>query len=379
VTEQDSGDRLAQAWEAIRRGEPLPADLDAWLVETLHDLHARDHVPPLDPTFVRTLREDLMSDFSLTAGTSVEDLIVPNGHVAVLPRPTPWLPAAGPRSRHWSLGQLAKAAIILLTLISSVVAFGPGLLSRQEQQPAFLPAINATPEAIEGVSTETLLDTTISALPTGKNLVIFKRLILQPSPKSLTVLPLTGPVFMTVASGELTATTDGTEHRLAAGDRFSPEDPEQETDLRATGTEAAVVYLVYFQHGPDLPFPRDVAIHDLQVLVGGRTDEGVACPCRLVLEQVTVLPGAALPPQVADPLTWFAFEQGEVGLTGEGDRLPYPLKSEKERTFHVGEYVPIDRMRPGTVMTLRNVGDDPLILDRLTLTPAETGASTPTP
>lgn len=374
MSEQRYGDELEHAWDAIARGDAPVTDLDAWLVETLREVHARDHADVPDATFLHDLREELMLDRAISTTSPVSHLQMPNGRSAFVPAPT--MRRVAPQSHRRSLGQFATAAIIVLALIGSFFAFGGGRLQRQAQAPVFLPAISGTPETLEPVQIETLLDATTGTLPKEAGIIVFKRLILQPSPKALVVLPLTGPVFVMVASGELTATTAGSERHLVAGDSFSPADPGQETALRATGPDEALVYLVYLQRGPDLPFPRDPTIHSLDVLINVATDASLECPCRLVLERYTVSPGNALGPQKADPLAWFALEKGELGLTLEGDRLPYTFESGQERTFSVGQYLPIDMVAPGTPMTLRNAGDAPLVLYRLTLVPGETGSPT---
>ena len=63
-----------------------------------------------------------------------------------------------------------------------------------------------------------------------------------------------------------------------------------------------------------------------------------------------------------------------MGMTLEGETLPFRWKSGAERTFRSGQYLPA--LRPGTRMTLRNAEDDPLVLYRLTLMPM--GGGTPT-
>ena len=376
MAERRDGDALERTWDAVRHGEAPPADVEPWLVETLQGVHARDHVPPLDPVFVQDLREELLTVVTVPNTASVDKLRMPNGRAIHLPSSTAW--SAGPRGSkagRWALGQLATAAIVLLTLVGSLFAFGPGRPAQRDTA-VFLPAISGTPATPEAMATETLLDAMTGALPDASGIIVFKRLtFLQPSPKPLVVLPLTGPVFLWVESGELTATVAGVDHQLAQGDRFSPDAPQQEIELRDTGDGKAVAFLVYLQSGPELPFPRDAAVHNLEVLIDGETEAGLGCPCRLLLERLTLPPGSVLPPQEASPLTWFALGKGVLGLTLEGERLPYLFTSGNERLILAGQYLPIELLQPGTPMTLRNAGDDPLVLYRLTLTPSEAEAS----
>jgi hypothetical protein len=98
---------------------------------------------------------------------------------------------------------------------------------------------------------------------------------------------------------------------------------------------------------------------------------------RLLLERLTLPPGSALPPQEASPFTWTELGEGALGLTLEGEQLPFRWKSGAERTFRHGQYLPA--LQPGTRMTFRNAGDTPLVLYRLTLTPSGAGGSAATP
>jgi hypothetical protein len=369
---------LRRIWDEVARRAPVTSrDLDPKLVDTIRGLHALRDVPPPDPAYAMRLRERLMHATAIPMPLA-DPLTrpVPEGQSTPPTRPAILLPLPRPRGR-WAVAQLATAALLLLTLISSLLIFGLGR-PWQPNVPAFLPAVGGTPEPVQSITTETMLDASTYALSDGPGIVVFKRLTLQPSPKPLVVLPLTGPVFVLVDSGELTATAARVEHQLEAGNTFSPAEPKQEVALRATGVETAVVYLVYLQTGPDLPFPRDPVLQTLEVLIDGSTDGLLGCPCRVQLERFTLPPGSALRPVPANRWSWFAIGEGVLGLTLEGERLPYLFKPGEERTFRPGQYLPIDLVpvdQPGTRMTIRNAGDDPLVLFRLTLIPGEMGVS----
>lgn len=372
MTEHQFNQDFEQAWESIRQDKAPPDGLDPGLIEALRAIHARDDVPPLDPEFVQELREELVT--ASTPFMNPPDALPfsPNGRKDA----TPWInrwPAEPrtPRSRGRELGHLATAALVLLSLIGGMIAVGLQQSNWFARNPATLPAINGAPAIAEGVTIDTLLDTTTGALPPGPGIIIFKRLTFQPSTKPLVVLPLTGPVFLLVQSGDLTVTEAGKTHALAAGDQFSPLAPNQELEVRSMGAEEAVALLVYLQNGPDLPFPRDSAVHTVEVLISHDTEPGIDCPCRIQLDRITITPGSTLPDLVANPRAWFIVDSGIVGLTLEGEQLPYQFKPGQERVFRYGQYLPIDLVEPGTTMALRNAGDDPLILYRLTFTPGE--------
>ena len=94
---------------------------------------------------------------------------------------------------------------------------------------------------------------------------------------------------------------------------------------------------------------------------------------RLVLERITVPPGGTMPPQEAVRWSWTEVGSGELGLTLDGERFPFRWKFGTERTFRFSQKLPL--LQPGTRMTFRNAGDDPLVLYRLTLAPMEEAAT----
>ena len=122
----------------------------------------------------------------------------------------------------------------------------------------------------------------------------------------------------------------------------------------------------------------DPIAHTVDFLISSSADALPGGSARLVLERLMLPPGSALPAQEASPLVWNEIGEGAVGLTLEGEQLPFRWKSGAERTFRGGQYLPV--VQPGTRMTLRNAIDTPLVLYRLTITPSGAGgaaASTP--
>ena len=98
-----SHDELQRVWDAVLRGEPAAAgDLDPGLTETIRRLRACDRVPPLDPAFVRRLREDLMQGhgFASTIDLGRDATVHPNGRAEPPPRPRPAVRLGGPRHRR---------------------------------------------------------------------------------------------------------------------------------------------------------------------------------------------------------------------------------------------------------------------------------------
>lgn len=181
-------------------------------------------VPPR-PEFTEALLDRLLGE--LTGNPEV---------TASSPPPSPARPpmpsAAHPRGydgRGWIPARrlyrfptaLATAALVLLTLVASFLAFGPGREARQQWAPMFIPAISGTPAAPQTVATDAILDVTTDALPAGHASIGVRRWTLRPSSEALTMPPLGGPTFITVAAGTITATVDGAEQRLTAGQRLT--------------------------------------------------------------------------------------------------------------------------------------------------------------
>jgi hypothetical protein len=278
---------------------------------------------------------------------------------------------------------LATAALVLLTLVASFFAFGPGRPERQHHPVALVTAFSGTPMTAETEITETLLDATTDALPTGHALIEVHRWRLQPSSTPLTLWSQEGVVMIVVESGAITATAAGTEHGLAAGETFAPN--TQDVALRAAESKDATAFVVYLISGWANPglLERGQAIgdslaHAEERLITASAEGFLGGPARLVLERQILSPGSSLPPQQVRPGAWVGIGEGTLGLIPQGERLPFGWKPGTERRFRSGESLPITQ--PGTTMTLRNAGDSPLVLYRLTLTPSgAAGSATGTP
>jgi quercetin dioxygenase-like cupin family protein len=258
---------------------------------------------------------------------------------------------------------------VCAALLSLLVSWGPVLA--QDATPV------ATPAGDEP-TIQTLFDVAVNDLPTGMGTAAVIRWTLEPGPQPLVVPPQDGPIFFVVESGELTATEAGTEHRLAAGDVYVAANPDQEVAFRVSGSEEATLLSGYVTRAYRIA-TWDPRAHHHGWLIEAVTFALPGGSGRLVLERLTLPPGSALPSQEANPLSWVAVWEGSLGLTLEGQDLPAMFPSGEERTFRSGQLPPLDLVPPGTPMTLRNAGEDPLVLNRLTLTPATTAGTAGTP
>jgi hypothetical protein len=151
------------------------------------------------------------------------------------------------------------------------------------------------------------------------------------------------------------------------------------------GAEEASVLVVAFQtlgYAANCFWGSDALDHNQQILLLTPTHALPGGSVRLHLQRLTVPPGSALPAHEASPLILTSVGEGVLGMTLEG-QMPFLWEPGQERTLHRGQAWPqipdpIDNplMSGGTRMTLRNAGDDPLVLYRLTLT-ASAGAIAP--
>jgi hypothetical protein len=345
-------------------------------------------VPPR-PEFAEALLERLLGELTGNPEVTVSP---PPPSPARPPMPPKAQPprydgrGLGPAGRLYRFpNALATAALVLLTLVASFLAFGPGRDARQQWAPKLIPAISGTPAAPQTVATDAILDVTTDALPAGHASIGVRSWTLRPSPEALTMPPLGGPVFITIAAGTITATVDGAEQRLTAGQRLTLAG-DTVTTFRTAGAEEARIFELYVvpsftapgrglgEADVDSPtWAYDPVAYTAEYLITASPDGLPGGSSHLILDRLTLPPGSSLPPQGAGPLTWIEVREGVLGLTLEGERLPFRWTSGEERTFRLRQALPITQS--GTEMTLRNAGDDPLILYRLTLVPSKERAS----
>jgi hypothetical protein len=365
----------------LGRAPTAPDGIAGDAVDLVERLHALGEPPARDSARERVWRdlrqhrrwkETDVKSHSLS-GKSIAGSPVPSG-------PLPWAPPARPTfPMRWAPTPFATAVLVLLVLAGSVLPFGPGLPGQQDDTPLLLPAMSGTPAA-ETVVTETLVDVPIDDLPTGTGTAGVVRWTLQPGPQPLLFAAQTGPRFFVVEAGEVTATEAGVEHRIAAGDVYVAADPEKEVAIHVRGPETVSLLRGYVSNA-QREATRDLGAHEDTWLIEGSSTALPGGSGRLVLEQLTLPPGSALPPLETRALDWFEVGEGTLGVMLEGNDLPVGWPSGEERMFRVGTTTTAP-IPPGTRMTLRNAGEGPLILYRLTLTPSDAdtpGAGTPVP
>jgi DNA-binding beta-propeller fold protein YncE len=150
--EQQVQQEASRVWDALARGRsPESGGLDPALLETMRRLQRLGAQPRPDTAFADRLEADL---------THAQERVVQRSALPLresAPIPVTNFPGRSPtspssphrrdwrRSPRWAWGQLATAALLLLTVVGSFLAFGPDRLGHQPQSPAMLPAISGTP------------------------------------------------------------------------------------------------------------------------------------------------------------------------------------------------------------------------------------------
>ena len=375
---------LRRFWDEVAAGRPAaPGDLDPEIIETIRWLRTLDDGPAPDPAYAARLKERLMHAIAMPLPVG-DPLSTPGRNGRWAPAaPLPVRPPAPPSSGRRMPALLATALLLVLTVIGGVLSLGPGWFDRRDEVPPRLPAVAGSPAPLGEIATETLLDAAVGGLPAGQGEVGVDRWTLRPSPTALNMPALPGIVVIVVESGSVVVAVDGADHVLAAGDYLSLTD-EPGLTLRANGATPAVALIVYalpginpnaVSSGSVLGWEYDQLAYNAEYPIGKIADALPGGPGRLRLERTTLSPGAALPPEEASPLVWFGLGSGTLGITLEGERLPFRWTAGEERKVVLGQSLPL--VSPGTLMTLRNAGDRPLVLYRLSITPIPGGTPMP--
>jgi hypothetical protein len=315
---------------------------------------------------IETTRGTKEDPMTLPNAASVSSpIMLPNGRAAGRVAPLRGIvPVRG--SRRWAWGQVATAALLLLTLATSVIAFG-WMRGAPEERPASLPAVLAspTPEAV----LETRFSATLPAemFPTvpGDRTFNVWHVELEPSARVPITGQLPGPQMTHVLAGELTVRVDGP---LAV---FRGEGIVAEEEQVPPGTE------VVLQPGDTAVYAYDSPAEYANL---GTT------PVRVVGGElgVGVVPGAAVPLTFIDfgekyPLP--ALPPGPVRATIVQATLPpdglFPAPPAGSLRLAVGESdISLGENSDGS---LRNINPRQITIYVLTLTPAGEAVGTPTP
>jgi hypothetical protein len=145
--DHDQGDQLNDVLDALAVGKtPSTRDIDPNMTEVVRRFFARDDTPAPPSDLAHQIWEELMNQSAIAGAISLSPLVVKppalNGHS----QPRPWRQRSSTASvQHrrmqwgrWGLGQLAAAALILITLGLGYYAFDP--FGNGPDQPSSIPA-----------------------------------------------------------------------------------------------------------------------------------------------------------------------------------------------------------------------------------------------
>jgi hypothetical protein len=275
-------------------------------------------------------------------------------------QPSPKLRRARP---HPWTRYLVAAALILLVIVGGVL----GRRLATPEAPTML--IAANPPAVQ-----TLLDTTIEGQSQAWTPLAIEHWTFQPGSASLQVPPLDGPQWVVSDAAPLVATIDGQERDIPTdsglvilpGQALSVRNPGSEERSLIRGVAAAGFSLEEFDRQL---IARQTALDSgaHEALPPGRS--------RLIFDRLLLQSGSTLMIEPATGLDWIEVTSGTLGLTLSGPSLPEHWRSGHEREIAAGESLPA--LVPGTRVTLRNIGDDRLVLLRLQVIPTTTRSTEP--
>jgi quercetin dioxygenase-like cupin family protein len=372
--DMERGEPIDQFWDEITQGHAdVAGNLDPADAATIRYLHAFGDRPGPDPTFRRRLREKLMNADGIPVPRQ-SSLLPYTNRRAGQPR---WeapqtLP---PASRRRGLAPLATAALLALTLVGGFLASGAGRFGRQAMAPLLLPAISGTaaPSLASEPTAETLLDTTFADLPDGASSVFVEPWTFKPGANALVMLPFAGPRAVIASDGTFAIELDGEEHSLRPGESLVVPGGKELIARNTSQSGATLLHVGVMATYPQAEFDTAFITYRYIITTTGKMPAGAA---RFVVERFTMAPGSSLPSFTLAANQWVGIGEGTVGVTLEGDRLPLHWESGEEREF-APDYFPA--VAPGTDVTLRNAGDEKLVVYRLTITPGSAEAVTGTP
>ena len=342
--------------------------LDPDLVATVRWslITGRQAQPRPDAHFVRDLRRDLVAAAagSTTAETprrAASPVVLDGRRTAppsLRPQPVPEEPAEAPVTHpQWAWGQLAAAAVLALLLVGGVLLVRQVTFDRSPTQ------LGATGQP----TTETLLDATLTGAAEAWTPLAVERWRFQPD-ATLTIPPVDGPQWIVADTGPIVATIAGSSESLAPGQSVVVA-AGQELSLRNPDLAETAVYRGVAALGFSLE-DYDRSLVTQEVALDTEAHESIPPgTSHVVFDRLSIPAGTTMRAEAATGQDWFAVVTGQLGLTLVGDALPQGWSSGRERELGPDDLIPV--LVPGTDITMRNVGDDPLVLLRLRVSPQD--------
>jgi hypothetical protein len=313
--------------------------------------------PRPDPQFVRRFRRELVQAAAAPGATP------PTLTPSLSPQASLDDRRAAPVSREeparlrprWGWGQLAAAAVLIFLLVGAILLLRYVAIGRPPTQLA----------VVGEPTSERLVDATVEGAPNMQTPLAVERWRFQPG-GTLSIPAVDGPQWIVAETGPIVATVDGGGQTLAADQSLVIPAGHSlalrnsglaETDLLRGVATTGFALEEYDRALVRKETALDTAAHES--LPPGRS--------HIVFDRLTIPPGTVLMTEAATGQDWFAVSSGRLGLTLIGDALPRGWTSGQEHELPVGEPVPL--LVPGTHITLHNLGEDPLVVLRLGVTP----------
>jgi hypothetical protein len=393
----------SHAWDAVTRGSPVAIDtLDPALLETMRRLKVLDEQQRADADFAERLEAELLHELStpsfpdVTPTRSLTSVLNESRASQIPQAPPPWQDASR-LHRSWS-APLATAALVVLTLIGSLAAFGGPLRDKHvDEEPASILALGGTLETRlpQGVTAEAvLLQGTFDVIPPTAVWIDVERTVLDPGAtwsRGENQNNGEGPELYRVESGALTIETDGPITVTRSGSQ-TPTRVDAGTDVvlnvgdmgftpsgvtsrwRNGGATSTSIMHAGISTSELGTFPRGV--HREQLIIDKWATNPLAAPAVMTVRNLTIDAGASLSPQQVSGLQGLYVETGSLEVLvsgGQGTSVASLILPERSTRTVGGRG---HKIFPAN-WTLRNAGDAPVTLLIITVTPANPLAAAP--
>jgi hypothetical protein len=375
--EPTPADALSRYRNALVQGAPpeelarLAEPVDPEILETLHwtrQAGQRAQEAP-DPRFAKRLESELLQGFATTTRPPLASL--PASHT--LPHTAPGTgqmhdPARVPPAtqRRWTWRPLAVAAVLVALLAGSIAALRVVRFDPAETQLG----------AVGEPTTETFVDATLTGAAETWTPLTVEHWRFQEGESPLSIPPLDGPQWIVADGGGIVVTVDGEGRTLAPGESLVVP-AGQALTLHNPGLGETSVYRGVAAAGFSFE-DYDRAVISKETALNTAAHEALPPgQSHIVFDRLSIPPGTLITAEAATGQDWFDIVTGQLGLTLIGDVVPQGWESGRERELAADDPVPI--LVPGTSVTMRNVGDDPLVLLRLRVSPLSDDPSAETP
>jgi hypothetical protein len=400
---------LGDFWDGLVSGRPVPfpTGLDPADIDTIRRLRARDDTRAPDPSFVARLEREIVGTRGLALALAplapgVHLTGTPNGHVRALPGPQP-LPLPGRAPRRWPTS-LATAALVLATVVGSLLVIGEPLRQREGEHPANILAPIATPDTglPPGVIEDTMLVRHLfDELPSSSLWAGVEQTTLAPGASIEQGTPSSsgvGPAVYRVEAGTAVGHADGplevtragsdaaqsiaanTEVALAIGDvAFAPsgvastwrnDGPDPATIMDAGVTAFGVDSVI--RNGIEVPGWSQGPVLAFAASIDSVPNHVPAAPIVFTVRRLGLAPGARLPFAPTSGLEFVGVETGILTLVAADHANP-----EGTKTLDAGDWIGVNDASddyftgsPYPPRELRNDGSAPVTLLVMTVKPA---------